>query len=99
MKRFMALVCARGEVSPTFVHNDKDFQEIGAVQVAWPKAKIQLCYWHVKRAIGKRLAKLEWLAIADRRSGRNHPTWSSSSASQTDRRDERALGATLNMML
>ena len=38
-------------IEPTFVHLDKDMAEIGMVQKVWPNAKVQLCYWHMKRAI------------------------------------------------
>lgn len=35
---------------------DKDFAEINAAQTIWPEAQIQLCAWHVQRAIKQRLA-------------------------------------------
>jgi hypothetical protein len=35
---------------------DKDFAEINAAQMVWPEAQIQLCAWHVQRAIKQRLA-------------------------------------------
>ena len=35
---------------------DKDFAEINAAQTVWPEAQIQLCAWHVRRAIKQRLA-------------------------------------------
>lgn len=34
---------------------DKDQAEIAAVPTVWPKVKIQLCYWHVKRAVSTKL--------------------------------------------
>lgn len=36
---------------------DKDVAEINAVQVIWPNAKIQICYWHARKAVKKRLAQ------------------------------------------
>ncbi|KAI5452823.1 hypothetical protein NCC49_006363 [Naganishia albida] len=45
----------RRGVAPSFVGTDKDFQEIRAVNAVWPEAKHQLCYWHAKRALEKRL--------------------------------------------
>ncbi|CAG8803724.1 26859_t:CDS:2 [Gigaspora margarita] len=38
-----------------FVLLDKDSREINAVQKAWPKSIIQLCLWHVKHAIERKL--------------------------------------------
>lgn len=34
---------------------DKDPAEIAAVNAIWPGVKIQLCYWHVKRAVSMKL--------------------------------------------
>ena len=34
---------------------DKDPAEIGAVHAVWPGLTIQLCYWHVKRAVSTKL--------------------------------------------
>ncbi|CAG8742051.1 21879_t:CDS:2, partial [Racocetra persica] len=35
---------------------DKDFSQITSAQIVWPHARIQLCYWHVLRAIKKKLS-------------------------------------------
>ncbi|THV07112.1 hypothetical protein K435DRAFT_825684 [Dendrothele bispora CBS 962.96] len=45
------------DVHPEFVHIDKDMAEIGMVRKVWPHAKIQLCWWHLRRAVRERLAK------------------------------------------
>ncbi|CAG8581378.1 8237_t:CDS:2 [Dentiscutata erythropus] len=37
-------------------HNNKDFVQITSAQIIWPQARIQLCYWHMFRAIKKKLA-------------------------------------------
>ena len=37
------------------MHSDKDWSEINALACVFPEAKHQLCYWHVLRAIKKRL--------------------------------------------
>jgi hypothetical protein len=34
---------------------DKDQAEISAVTTVWPGVKVQLCYWHVKRAVSTKL--------------------------------------------
>lgn len=44
-------------VCPIFVHSDKDMAEIGCAKLVWPEAKINLCWWHLHRAIRTRLAK------------------------------------------
>ena len=40
---------------PRFVHTDKDMAEIGASQRVWPEAKHQLCWWHQREALRRRL--------------------------------------------
>ncbi|KAI1000999.1 hypothetical protein K3495_g7199 [Podosphaera aphanis] len=42
--------------SPTFFGCDKDNSEISAIRNVWPDATVQLCYWHAKRAIKKKLS-------------------------------------------
>ncbi|CAD6983061.1 unnamed protein product [Tilletia controversa] len=42
-------------VSPSFVGCDKEAAEIKAIGQVWPDAKVQLCYWHVRRALRQRL--------------------------------------------
>ncbi|KAI0992463.1 hypothetical protein K3495_g15722 [Podosphaera aphanis] len=41
---------------PSFVGRDKGLAEINALRQVWPSAKIQLCFWHAKRAIKKKLS-------------------------------------------
>lgn len=43
-------------VTPRFAHTDKDMAEIGMLRDTW-ELKLQLCWWHMKDAIKKRLAK------------------------------------------
>jgi len=43
-------------VKPVFIHTDKDMAEIGASKDVW-EAKINLCWWHLRRAVRTRLAK------------------------------------------
>ena len=40
---------------PRFVHTDKDMAEIGASRRVWPDTKHQLCWWHQREAIRKRI--------------------------------------------
>lgn len=43
-------------IHPTFVHVDKDMAEINAVKEVW-NPKIQLCWWHLRKAVRERLKK------------------------------------------
>ncbi len=47
----------RYNIYPLFVHVDKDLAEIGMVKEVWPKAKISLCWWHMRKALRERLSK------------------------------------------
>ena len=40
---------------PTFFGTDKDSSEIAAIKLVWPDVTMQLCFWHVKRAIKAKL--------------------------------------------
>jgi hypothetical protein len=42
-------------IVPRFVHTDKDMAEIGASRQVWPEAKHQLCWWHQREALRRRL--------------------------------------------
>ncbi|KIK15341.1 hypothetical protein PISMIDRAFT_115339, partial [Pisolithus microcarpus 441] len=42
---------------PRFVHVDKDMAEISMAQSVWPDTKIQICWWHLQKALRERLAK------------------------------------------
>ncbi|KAK7456463.1 hypothetical protein VKT23_010712 [Stygiomarasmius scandens] len=44
-------------VNPRFIHLDKDMAEIGMARDVWSHAKIQLCLWHLRRAVRECLAK------------------------------------------
>jgi hypothetical protein len=50
--------CVRDKYSlfPVFIHTDKDMGEIGSSKTVWD-AKINLCWWHLRRAVRTRLAK------------------------------------------
>ena len=42
-------------LQPKFFLTNKDFAQINAIHFTWPQCKIQLCKWHIKRAINTRL--------------------------------------------
>ena len=42
-------------LSPSFFGTDKDPSEISAIGEVWPGAKIQLCHWHINRALKTKL--------------------------------------------
>ena len=43
-------------LNSVFIHTDKDMAEIGCSRMVWD-AKINLCWWHLRRAVRARLAK------------------------------------------
>jgi hypothetical protein len=43
-------------IQPEFLLSDKDFAQINAARFTWKDIKIQLCKWHIKRAILARLS-------------------------------------------
>ncbi|KAI0991466.1 hypothetical protein K3495_g16721, partial [Podosphaera aphanis] len=54
LKIFLQPLKAAG-FEPTFFGCDKDRTEISAIRQVWPRTTVQLCYWHAKRAIRKKL--------------------------------------------
>lgn len=52
---WMTALRCRG-ITPEFTFSDKDQSEINALSQVWPTAKHQLCFWHVLRALRRRLA-------------------------------------------
>ncbi|KAE8218322.1 hypothetical protein CF319_g7780 [Tilletia indica] len=54
LSQVLAMLKGMG-ISPLFVGCDKESAELRAIGQVWPDAKIQLCYWHVRRALRQRL--------------------------------------------
>lgn len=52
---WMDALKSRG-IDPEFTLSDKDPSEIAALNRVWSKAKHQLCFWHMIRAVKRRLA-------------------------------------------
>jgi hypothetical protein len=42
-------------VDPIFVKMDKDIGQIRAAQEVWPQACINICLWHILKAIKRRI--------------------------------------------
>jgi hypothetical protein len=42
-------------IIPQFIHVDKDMAEISSCRKTWALAKIQLCWWHLRKAVRARL--------------------------------------------
>lgn len=40
---------------PNFFLSDKDFAQLSAASFVWPETKIQICKWHMKKALMERL--------------------------------------------
>lgn len=57
LTKFLQAVRDNYHVNPRFNHVDKDFAEIAALKTVWPDAKIQICWWHLKRALNQRTCK------------------------------------------
>lgn len=55
LKKFLEPLKDAG-FSPAFFGCDKDQAEIRAIQLVWPTTTVQLCFWHAKRAIKKKLS-------------------------------------------
>jgi hypothetical protein len=59
---------------PRFVHTDKDMAEIGMSRRVWLAAKHQLCWWHLREALKRRLkGNLPTTAYNGPRAKRQHP--------------------------
>jgi hypothetical protein len=54
------VLCDMYRVILQFVHVDKDMAKIGSCRKTWSQAKIQLCWWHLRKAVRTplQLAKL-----------------------------------------
>ncbi|KAI0996126.1 hypothetical protein K3495_g12055 [Podosphaera aphanis] len=55
LEKFLQPLKAVG-FDPLFFGCDKDRAEISAMKQVWPDTTVQLCYWHAKRAIRKKLS-------------------------------------------
>lgn len=53
---FFKILLDLGMNKLVYLYTDKDFAQISAAKQMWSNIKIQLCYWHFKRALKKRLA-------------------------------------------
>lgn len=42
-------------LQPQYFYTDKDFAEINATKEAWPNTSVQLCQWHMEKAIKEKL--------------------------------------------
>ncbi|KAF5311025.1 hypothetical protein D9619_008106 [Psilocybe cf. subviscida] len=57
--------CVRDKynINPIFTHVDKDLGKIAALRAVW-KSKVSLCWWHLRRAVNARLAKMKLATTA-----------------------------------
>lgn len=56
LEQFLMAIKESG-VKPDFVFTDKDFGEINAVTNVWGPLKVQLCLWHMERALNRKLVE------------------------------------------
>jgi hypothetical protein len=52
---FLVQLKERG-LEPEFFISDKDFAQISAAHFVWKNIKVQLCLWHIKKAVEARLS-------------------------------------------
>jgi hypothetical protein len=52
---FLVQLKMRG-LEPEFFITDKDFSQISAARFVWNNIKIQLCLWHIKKAVEARMS-------------------------------------------
>lgn len=57
LRRWTTYLRDKYGIIPRFVHVDKDMAKISMSKSVWPTANIQLCWWHLRKAIRERLAK------------------------------------------
>ena len=55
LAKFFKQLYDHGLQNAEFFLTDKDRAQINTAQQTWPSIKIQLCLWHLKRAVKKRL--------------------------------------------
>src|SRR5258708_22425596 len=58
LTKWLRHFCDVWHLNALITHSDKDSTEINSLANVWPGAKHQLCFWHVLRAVKKRLAGL-----------------------------------------
>ena len=51
LKNWAAVLRDRYGIIPIFAHTDKDMAEIGMLHDVWLSVKIQLCWWHLRKAV------------------------------------------------
>src|SRR5688572_30587014 len=56
LKLFFQSLQNYGISNLSYFITDKDFAQITAAQYVWPNVKIQICLWHIKKALKRRLA-------------------------------------------
>lgn len=56
LKLFFQSLKNHGISNLAYFITDKDFAQITAAQHVWPNVKIQICLWHIKKALKRRLA-------------------------------------------
>ncbi|KAF7426653.1 hypothetical protein PC9H_009022 [Pleurotus ostreatus] len=57
LTRWTTMLRDRYCLNPEFVHVDKDMAEISMSRTVWASAKIQLCWWHLRKALRERLSR------------------------------------------
>ena len=57
LNNWAAVLQDRYGIIPIFTHTDKDMAKIGMLCDIWLSVKIQLCWWHLRKAVQEQLSK------------------------------------------
>ena len=57
LNTWASVLCDKYDIIPVFANTNKDMAEIDMQQDVWTLVKIQLCWWHLQKAIQEWLAK------------------------------------------
>ena len=61
LNKWASRLCDMSNINPDFCHLDKVMGEIGMARGVWKTVKLQLCWWHMQKALRERLAKRKLL--------------------------------------
>jgi hypothetical protein len=60
LQQFFQYFVDTWKIKPVVTLCDKDWSKINALRAVFPSAKLQLCFWHVLRALKEQLKILKW---------------------------------------
>ena len=51
LNAWVSILCDKYGIIPVFTHTDKDMAEISMLHDVWILVNIQLCWWHLQKAV------------------------------------------------